>query len=203
MNLPPPPPAPAPPAIPPPPEAEPTEELRPSRVPLVVGSVLVLLLFGAAALIWSWADRPSPCSDANVTSDRFGYCVSAPSGWQLAETSGEQLAADQLFRPGGDTTLTIQAVETRRGLQAFADEVRRLQADEHLDTEVFRSLVVAGVDALEWDATLGSSSDPITTRTVVFERDGVAWRVEFADSASAFDAHVGDLARMLSSWRFR
>jgi len=96
----------------------------------------------------------------------------------------------------------IQAVETGRDLQAFADDVRRQQADNHLDTGAFRSLMVAGVDALEWDATLRSSSDPITTRTVVFERSGVAWRVEFADTAGEFDVHVGDLARMLSSWRF-
>jgi hypothetical protein len=170
---------------------------------LVVGSLVVLVLFGGAALIWSWANRPSPCSGANVTSDRFGYCISTPSGWQLAVATGGQPPADQLVRPAGDTTLMIQAVETGRDLQAYADDVRRQQADNHLEVGVVRSLVVAGVAALEWDATLRSTSVPITTRTVVFERDGVAWRVEFADAASAFDAHVGDLARMLSSWRFR
>jgi hypothetical protein len=170
---------------------------------LIVGSLLVLMLLGGAALIWSWANRPSPCSDANVTSDRFGYCISAPSGWQLADASGGQPPADQLIRPDGDTTLMIQAVETGRDLQAYADDVRRLQTDDHLDIGAVRPLVVAGVDALEWDATLRSSSVPITTRTVVFERERVAWRVEFADAAGVFDAHVGDLARMLSSWRFR
>jgi hypothetical protein len=170
---------------------------------LVVGSLLVVALFGGAALIWAWANRPSPCASANVASDRFGYCLEAPSGWQLAVSSGERPGADQLFRPDGDATLTIQAVETGRNLQAFAGAVRRSQTDEQLDAGAFRSLVVAGVDALEWDATLSSSSDPIRTRTVIFERDGVAWRVAFADSAGAFDAHVGDLARMLASLRFR
>ena len=206
MNFPPPPLPLAGPGVPPPPDtqadAESTEEFRPSRVPLVVGSLLFLVFFAGAALVWSWANRPSRCASANVTSDRFGYCITAPPGWQLAELSGQGSAGDQLFRPDGGTTLMIQAVETGRDLRAFADDVRRLQADGNLDTGAFRSLMVAGVDALEWDATLRSSSDPITTRTVVFEQAGVAWRVEFADAAGAFDAHVGDLARMLSSWRF-
>ena len=203
MSLPPPPPVLASPAIPPSPQDDSDEEPRPSRVPLVVGSLLVLLLFGGAAIIWSWANRPSPCSDANVTSDRFGYCISAPSGWRFAEASGVQPPADQFFRLDGAATLMIQAVETGRDLQGFADGLRRQQADNRLDTEAVRSLVVAGVDALQWDATLRSSSDSITSRTVVFERDGVAWRVEFADATRAFDAHVGDLVQMLSSWQFR
>ena len=69
-------------------------------------------------------------------------------------------------------------------------------------TEEMRSVTVAGVDALEWDATLGSSG-AVRARTVVFERDGVAWRLQFADSSKAFDAHAGDLAQMLRSWQFR
>ncbi len=65
-----------------------------------------------------------------------------------------------------------------------------------------RTLTVAGVDALQWDATLGASG-AVKARTVVFERDGIAWRLQFADPAKAFEADVGDLARMLGSWRFR
>jgi hypothetical protein len=96
----------------------------------------------------------------------------------------------------------IQAVETGRGLRAFADDVRRLQTDNGLNTEEVRRLTVAGVDALQWDATLGSSG-AVRARTTVFERDGIVWRLQFADSAKAFEAHVGDLARMLRSWQFR
>ncbi len=120
----------------------------------------------------------------------------------VAEPVAGQLPADQLFRPDGDATLMIQAVDTGRDLAAFADDVRRLQGDSGLDTEEMRSLTVAGVDALQWDATLGSSGT-VRARTVIFERDGIAWRLEFADSAEAFDAHVGDLDLMLRSWRFR
>lgn len=167
----------------------------------MVGVLLVAALFGTGVLLWSWASRPALCDDANIRSERFGYCITAPSGWLLAERVGEELAADQLYRPGGDTTLMIQAVETGRDLPSFADDVRRLQTDNGLNAGEMRMLTVAGVDALQWDATLGSSG-AVRARTVVFERDGIAWRLQFADSAKAFDAHVGDLARMLRSWQF-
>ena len=205
MSLPPPPPGP--PQIPPPPGPEPASvpavaDLRPSRVPLVVGVALVAAFFGIGAFLWVWAARPAPCDDANISSERFGYCISAPVGWRLAEPVGQELPADQLFRPDGDTTLMIQAVETGRDLAAFAEDVRRLQTDNGLNTEELRELTVAGVDALQWDATL-ESSGAVRSRTVVFLRDGIAWRLQFADSTSVFDEHVGDLARMLRSWQFR
>ena len=163
--------------------------------------LVVLLLRSAARLLWSWANQPSICHDANVTSERFGYCITAPDGWRVAEV-GDDLPADQLFRPDGATTLMIQAVDTRRDLRAFADDVRRLQTDNGLNVERIRTLTVAGVDALRWDATLGASGD-ITTRTIVFARDGIAWRLQFADVTDAFDESVADLDRMLGSWRFR
>jgi hypothetical protein len=168
----------------------------------VVGALLVFALFGTGTLLWSWATRPALCDEANISSERFGYCIAAPEGWRLAGSIDEELPADQLFRPDGDTTLMIQAVETGRDLSSFADDVRRLQTDNGLNTREMRSLTVAGVDALQWDATLGSSR-AVKARTVVFERDGIAWRLQFADSAKAFDEHVGDLARMLLSWQFR
>jgi hypothetical protein len=163
--------------------------------------MLVVALFVSGAALWTWANRPPICDEANVTSERFGYCITAPEGWQVAEI-GDELPADQLFRPDGATTLMIQAVDTRRDLRAFADDVRRLQTDNGLNVEQVRTLTVAGVDALRWDATLGASG-AIRARTVVFARDGVAWRVQFADATEAFDESVGDLHRMLGTWQFR
>jgi hypothetical protein len=168
----------------------------------VVGVLLVAALFGSGALLWSWATRPAICDGANVTSERFGYCITAPAGWRVAEPVAGRLPEDQLFRPDGDTTLMIQAVETGRDLAAFADDLRRLQTDSGLATEEVRTLNVAGVDALQWDATLGPSG-AVRSRTVVFERDGIAWQLQFADSAEAFGNHVDDLALMLRSWHFR
>jgi hypothetical protein len=207
VSLPPPPAVSVPPPIPPPPGHEPeaipsVPDARPSRAPLVLGILLVAAFFGTGALLWSWATRPALCNDANVTSERFGYCITAPPEWRLAEPVGGDLPSDQLIRLDANTTLMIQAVETGRDLPAYADDVRRLQADNGLRTEEMRAISVAGVDALEWDATLGSSG-AVRARTVVFERDGVAWRLQFADSAKAFDTHVGDLAQMLRSWQFR
>jgi hypothetical protein len=207
VSLPPPPPAPLPPPIPPPPGYAPeairsVPEGRPSRAPLAIGIVLVVAFFGTGALLWSWATRPALCQDANITSERFGYCITAPPEWRVAEPVGGELPADQLIRVDAGTTLMIQAVETGRDLSTYADDVRRLQTDNGLRTQEMRSITVAGVDALEWDATVGSSG-AVRARTVVFERDGVAWRLQFADSAKAFDVHLGDLAQMLGSWRFR
>ena len=166
-----------------------------------MGVLLAVLLLGGGGLLWSWANQPPICHDASVTSERFGYCITAPEGWRVAEV-GDDLPADQLFRPDGATTLMIQAVDTRRDLRAFAEDVRGLQTDNGLNVERIRTLTVAGVDALRWDATLGASGD-ITTRTVVFARDGIAWRLQFADVTDAFDESVADLDRMLGSWRFR
>ncbi len=85
----------------------------------MVGVLPVAALFGSGALLWSWATRPAICDNANISSERFGYCITAPEGWRLAEPVAGQLPADQLFRPDGDTTLMIQAVETGRDLTAF------------------------------------------------------------------------------------
>jgi hypothetical protein len=166
-----------------------------------VGVLLAVLLLGGGGFLWGWANQPPICHDGTVTSERFGYCITAPEGWQVAEV-GDDLPADQLFRPDGATTLMIQAVDTRRDLRGFAEDVRGLQADNGLNVERIRTLTVAGVDALRWDATLGASGD-VTARTVVFARDGIAWRLQFADASDAFDESVADLDRMLGSWRFR
>ncbi len=167
-----------------------------------MGVVVIVALLGTGALLWSWAAGPTRCDDANVSSERFGYCITAPAGWRLAEPVDEEPPADQLFRPEGDSTLFIQAIETGRGLTAFAEDIRRLQADDGMQTAEMQRFTVAGVDALRWDATLGSSGN-VRARTVVFERDGVVWRLQFADSADAFDEHVDDLGAMLRSWQFR
>ena len=68
----------------------------------------------------------------------------------------------------------------------------------------------AGPSASRWRAStrcagtrpLGASG-AITARTVVFARDGIAWRIQFADATDAFDESVGDLDRMLGTWQFR
>jgi hypothetical protein len=160
-------------------------------------------LFLGGVLVWRWAAGPEPCEDATVSSERFGYCISLPSGWRVADVPGEELPADQFVRPDGDTTLMIQAVETSKDLDGFSEDVRQLQEDAGLVPGEVTTVRVAGMAALRWDADLGSAPDAIRARTVVFEVDGVAWRVQFADDADAFEQHLADLGAILRSWRFR
>ena len=188
------------PGIPPPPEVE--APPLPSPGPLVIGLLLVALVFVGGGLVYRWLAAPSACADANVTSDRFGYCITAPPGWRVAEPQGGTLPADELFRPASDTTVTIQAVETGRDLDTFVDDVRQLQRSSGLDVGSVASTAVDGVSARTWDASFATTSESIEARTVVFERDGIAWRVQFADTVDGFDQHVADLARILGSWRF-
>lgn len=190
------------PEVPPPPGVEAEAPPPVSHVPLVVGLLLAALAFVGAFLIYRWVAAPSACADANVRSDRFGYCITAPPGWRVAEPQGGTLPADELFRPAGDSTLTIQAIETGRDLDTFVDDVRALQRSSGLDTGDVTATTVGGVPARVWDASIATTTQSIDARTVVFERDGVAWRVQFADNADEFDAHVADLARILGSWHF-
>ena len=80
--------------IPPPPgqEAPATSGVgpdRPSRAPLVVGLLLAVAVFGVGAIVLDLGQRArSICEDANVSSERFGYCITAPAGWRLAEATG-------------------------------------------------------------------------------------------------------------------
>lgn len=191
------------PAVPPAPEVpEPALAERPSRAPLVLGMLLVATVFVGAFLVYRWIAAPSACADANLRSDRFGYCITAPAGWKVAEPQGGQLSWDELFRPDGDATLTIQAVETGRDLATFVDDVRSLQQSGGLQIGDVTSFTVAGVAAREWDATTTMAAQSITSRTVVFVRAGIAWRVQFADSTKAFASEVRDLRRVLESWQF-
>lgn len=175
MSLPPPPGVSAPVPIPAPPDPPSNGEPTQSRAPLVIGIGLILALFLGGALVWRWAARPEPSSDATVSSERFGYCISLPSGWWVAESSGEELSADQFLRPDGDTTLTVQAVETSRDLDAFAEDVRQLQGNASLVPGEVITTRVAGIAALRWDADLGSAPDAIRhDRGLRGRRRGVA-----------------------------
>jgi hypothetical protein len=201
VSLPPPPASPERPTIPPDPEA--ISAATPSRAPLVIGLFIVAGLLIAAGLAWRWVGASSACAGADHTSERFGYCIAVPDGWQVARTTDDERSADQYFLPEGNATVMIQAVETGRGLDAFADHVRGLQAHEGLTLSEVRSTQVEGVAARRWDATAASGAGSLQARTVVFERDGIAWRVQFADTGGTFDTHVADLSRILASWRFR
>jgi hypothetical protein len=200
----PPPPLPERPAVPlpDPPLVQSDVEAQPSRAPLVVGGLLLVALLVGALAVWRWASAPAACANANVRSDRFGYCLTAPNGWSEADPTGGQLSADELFRLDASATLTIQAVASPGDIATFAAMLRGAQQKEGSRTGATQTTQVDGVKAVEWDATLNTGSGAIHDRTIVFERAGFAWRVEFADMAESFDRDVADLGRILRSWHF-
>jgi hypothetical protein len=166
----------------------------------VVGLLLVAALVGAVVAVWSWLAQPAICEDRNVRSDRFGYCLEAPEGWRVADVPDQD--TDQLFRPDGGTTLTIQAVRTPADLETFASVVRESQSDDELRPGAVTMTTVGGVSALTWDAELRAERAPVLARTVVFVSDGVGWRVQVADGARSFGEHEAELRAILRSWRF-
>lgn len=180
-------------------EPEPRDAARPSRGPIVVGMVLVLALVGTVAGVWIWVTTPLPCANTDLTSERFGYCATMPDGWQLAGFRSGQLMSDELIRPEGAATITIQAVDTRRSLDTFVSDLRASEDKVGTQPGSIRSGTVAGVAARQWDA---SSTGPIASRDVVFARNGIVWRIQFADSPKTFDRDVAALASLLRSWRF-
>jgi hypothetical protein len=177
-------------------------EASPSRAPLVVGGLLIVALLVGTLAVWRWAFAPAACANANVRSVRFGYCLTAPDGWSEADPTNGQLSADELFRLNANATLTIQAVGSPGDLDTFAAMLRGAQQKAGSKTGATRTTEVDGADAVEWDGTLTTGSGAIRARTVVFERGGFAWRLEFADTADGFDRHVPDLGRILRSWHF-
>ena len=171
-------------------------------MPLVGGGLLIVALLVGALAVWRWASAPAACANANVRSHRFGYCLTAPNGWSEADPTSGQLSADEFFRLDASATLTIQAVASAGDLDTFSATLRGVQQKEGSRTGATRATEVDGVKAVEWDATLAIGSGAILDRTIVFERGGFAWRVEFADTADDFDSHVADLGRILRSWHF-
>jgi hypothetical protein len=160
----------------------------------------VAALVGAVAAVWTWLAAPSVCDGRDVRSERYGYCLTAPEGWGVAEAADQP--TDQLVRVDGSTTVTIQAVGTSADLESFASIVREGQSDDQLEPGEVTGVTVDGVDGLMWDTQLAADRTPVRARTVVFVSGGVGWRVQFADAADAFDEHAADLDAILDSWRF-
>jgi hypothetical protein len=176
------------------------EGLPPRSFP-VAALLMVAAFVGTVAAVWIWMAAPAACEDTNVRSERFGYCLHVPDGWRVAEIAAAT-QPDQLFRPDGGATLTIQAVRTTERLEAFADGVREAQSDQELRLGDVTRGSVAGVRSLTWESDLEAGRGPVRARTVVFVSDGIAWRVQFSDAADGFERHERDVASILGSWRF-
>lgn len=177
---------------------------------MAVAAGLLLLVAAVVIAVGAWIAAPGRCDHATFTSNRFGYCLAAPTGWTGDRATVGQTPVDQLTLKEAPATVFIQAVDIAedQDLSGFADYVRNLDQEAGYQLSGSSQREVDGVDAVQWDVTtVGSDSATDTTaqkiREVVFVKEGTAWRVQLGDTQSDFDAHLPDLDQMLDTWRFR
>jgi hypothetical protein len=188
----------------PPPPPEPGSARR-SRMPLLVGFAVLsamVLIVGSLAL---WLSAPGRCDNATFTSERFGYCMTAPAGWTAETARVGDTPVDRFLAPDGPTVVYVQAVALDQGqdVHAFSDFVRSVAEQSGFTLGQPSEFQIDGVAAVSWDK---SEAAPTTSgtivREVVFVRGDTAWRVQFADTADGFDAHKPTFEEMLGSWHF-
>ncbi|HEX7248249.1 MAG TPA: hypothetical protein VF351_09145 [Actinomycetota bacterium] len=201
------------PSLPPPPHtpgddrAQPREqEQEPSRstVPVVLAVVLTVLVAAGAFAVVSWARAGGACDDADFASTRFGYCAVVPGGWVAAAAEGDGAPLDRFLLQGGPAVITVTAVPLTRGqdLARFEQFVRGYVEAAGGTASASTVTEVDGVDALTFDATLAGPDGDVRSREVLFEREGIAWRVTLADEQMGFEASTQRLGELLESWRF-
>jgi hypothetical protein len=184
-------------------QPEPSSPPKRSKLPFVLVPAILVGIVLVGLGVASYISAPGRCDNANFRSDRFGYCLVTPAGWTSGEAQVGDAQVDQLLLADG-ASVFIQAARLgeSQDLQLFTDYVRGLAEDQGYTLSPVTTRKVDGVQATVWDVTAGSGTQATKLREVVFIRDGIAWRVQFADIAEQFDGHVGDLGKMLSSWRF-
>ena len=177
---------------------------RRSRTPLVVGLLALLALAGVVAGLAAWLAAPGRCDDATFTSDRFGYCVAAPLGWSAEPARVGHTTVDRFLMPDGSAAVFVQAVDLQDGqtLDGFAEYVRALGERGGYSMGGISQTEVGGVPAMTWEVVVSSEAGATRMSEVVFVREATAWRVQFADTSGAFEAHSPAFQQMLSSWHF-
>ena len=204
-TLPPPPPG----AIPSSGETEPETEVAPERrspwhVVVAVLALVGLLTLGAGLFVWAFGG-PISCAEGTFTSERFGYCVQVPQGWEVAGAT-DDAPVDRFQVPTASGTVLVSAVPLSGGqdLAAFEDYIRSLEEGVGRAPGPSTPTQVAGVTALTFDVRAGdgSVSDGASSREVLFVREGFAWRVQGADTAEGFESTTAVMEQMLATWEF-
>jgi hypothetical protein len=178
---------------------------RPSRGPIAVALTVLLGVLGIAIGIVLWrSNAPEPCPRDSFVSERFGYCVSLPRGWDAIDPAFVGSTIDRFEAPSGGGTIDISAVPLQEGqdIDVFAAYVRTLDERSGLKIDEDGSESVGDVTARSFDVSTASGGDPTLGREVVFVRDGFAWRVQMSDASGAFEATAELLDDMLESWIF-
>jgi photosystem II reaction center protein PsbP len=186
-------------------EPPPPEPAGRSRKPLVVAAMVVLALGLGFSALATWLSAPGRCDAATYTSEQFGYCVAAPSGWSAEKAKVGQAQVDRFLQPDGSAAVYVQAVALQEGqgsLPDFVDYVRGLQQQEGFSLTTASDTEVDGVNAASWDVTSSTETGETRMREVVFVRGDTAWRVQFADSPQGFDQHSAEFQQMLDSFHF-
>lgn len=200
------------PGLPPPPRSaggerpqprDPAPERPRATVPVVLALSLTVLVAAGGFAVVSWARGGDACGGADFSSTRFGYCAAVPGGW-VATAAGDDAAFDRFLLQGGPAVITVTAVPLSRGqdLARFEQFVRGFVEAAGATAGASTPMEIDGVEALAFDATLAGPDGDVRSRDVLFEREGVAWRVTLADEQVGFEASTERLGELLESWRF-
>lgn len=202
------------PGLPPPPgpaddgdrDRSPEPEADGSRatLPVVLALLLTVLVVAGGFAVVSWAQAGGACDDADFSSTRFGYCAVVPAGWVAAAAEGDGAPLDRFLLQGGPAVITVTAVPLTRGqdLARFEQFVRGYVEAAGATASPSTVTEVDGVEALVFDATLAGPDGDVRSREVLFELEGIAWRVTLADERVGFEASTQRLRQLLESWRF-
>ncbi len=185
--------------------AEPAAPATRPGVSLVVGIGLLVLLFGLVAAVGTLLVRMDACDSVTFRSERFGYCLIAPSGWEAAQSTLGNVPADRIQPASREAAVYIQAIRPDAGddLEEFATKLRELDEDAGATTGEVARTTVAGLPALTWEVTPpAEQADGSRVIEVAFLSGAVAYRVHFETSAATFDRTSPQLQRMLDSWAF-
>ena len=174
-------------------------------------AIAVLAMIGVAVgvfVLLTWVfGGPVTCGEGDFSSDRFGYCIRVPSGWEVVAAADENEPTtrdtDRFQQPGAAGTILITAVPLAPGqdLDSFVSAVRSLDEEAGWDVGDISTTEVAGQDAMTFDVSAGEGG-ATRSREVVFVSDRFAWRVQVADDETNFEASTRALDELLTSWVF-
>lgn len=189
-------------------DSERSDGRRSSGWPVAIAVLaMVGVAFGVFALLTWVVGGPASCGEGDFSSDRFGYCIGVPSGWEVVAATDENdpttRDTDRFQQPGAAGTILITAVPLAPGqdLEGFASAVRSLDEGAGWDVGEMSTIEVAGQDAVTFDIAAGQTG-ATRSREVVFVTDKFAWRVQLADDQTNFDASTRALDELLTSWVF-
>lgn len=173
-------------------------------------AIPALLTLGLIALVTTgvvvYAQlQPTTCAD-QFESDRFGYCVTVPEGWDAGEASVGQTPVDSFAVKEGAATVVVIAIDLaeRTSLTQFADDARQNDEAQGLQPSGMKPLQLDGEPAQAWGITTTSpNGQEYKLVQVVTVRNDVGWTISLSDSAEGFDSHERSFREMLASWQFQ